>query len=86
MKKTFIMIPLMAAVIGLTGCATDRNGRLESAGCDTGTNYGGAAVGAVAGAAVGSLVGAGTGNALAIGAGAVAGGVAGSQSRIGCHR
>lgn len=85
MKKTFIMIPLLAATLGLTGCATNQNGQLEAAGCNTGTNYGGAAVGALGGAAVGSLVGSGTGNALAIGAGAVAGGVAGSKSRIGCR-
>lgn len=85
MKKTLIMIPLFAATIGLTGCATAPDGRLQAAGCDTGTNYAGAAVGAVAGGAVGSLIGSGTGNALAVGAGAVAGGVAGSKSRIGCR-
>lgn len=82
MKK--LLIPVVMA-IALTGCATAPDGHLESAGCDTGTNLGGAAVGALGGAAVGSLVGAGTGNALAIGAGAVAGGYAGSKSRIGCR-
>lgn len=84
MKKTFIMIPLLAASFALTGCATGPDGRIQSAGCDTGTNYGGAAVGALGGAAVGSLIGAGTGNVVATAAGAVAGGVAGSKSRIGC--
>lgn len=84
MKKLFL-IPIVSITLALGGCATAPDGRLESAGCDTGTNYGGAALGAVGGAAVGSLVGAGTGNALAIGAGAVAGGVAGSKSRIGCR-
>lgn len=83
MKKLLLLLPI--TIFALSGCATTPDGRLESAGCDTGTNYGGAAVGAIGGAAVGSLVGAGTGNVLAIGAGAIAGGAAGSKSRIGCR-
>lgn len=67
----------------LAGCATGPDGRLHSE-CRNGTNYGAAAVGAVGGAAVGSLIGAGTGNAIATGVGAVAGGVAGAKSNIGC--
>jgi uncharacterized protein YcfJ len=85
MKKTLMMIPLISASLFLAGCSTTPDGRVQSAGCDTGTNYGAAAVGALGGAAVGSLIGSGTGNALAIGAGAVAGGVAGSKSRVGCR-
>lgn len=81
--KKFIIPALM--VIALSGCATDRHGRVESAGCDTGTNLGGAAVGALGGAAVGSLIGGGTGNVIATATGAVAGGYAGSKSRIGCR-
>lgn len=82
MKK--FLIPALL-VVALSGCATAPDGRLESAGCDTGTNIGGAAVGALGGAAVGSLIGAGTGNVIAIATGAVAGGIAGSKSRIGCR-
>ena len=82
--KKLLTIGAVAGLLALTGCATYPDGSVHSAGCNTGTNYGGAAVGALGGAAVGSLIGSGTGNVLAIGAGAVAGGVAGSRSRIGC--
>lgn len=79
-----ITLAAMAGAITLAGCATDPNGRVHSK-CENGTNYGGAVVGALGGAAVGSLIGSGTGNVLATGAGAVAGGVAGSQTNIGCR-
>jgi hypothetical protein len=79
---------LTASIIGLTlimsGCATNNRGQVESVGCDTDTNLGGAAIGAVGGALVGSLIGGGTGNTLATIAGAGAGGYAGSKTRIGC--
>lgn len=82
MKK--LLIPILL-VLALSGCATDQYGRTESAGCDTGTNLGGAALGALGGAVVGSFIGGGTGNVLATVGGAAAGGYAGSQSRIGCR-
>ena len=78
------LIPVVM-VVALTGCATGPDGRVRSAGCDTQTNIGGAAIGALGGAVVGSFVGAGTGNVLATVGGAAAGGYAGSQSRIGCR-
>ena len=81
--KNFLIPALI--IVALTGCATGPDGRLESAGCNTGTNLGGAAVGAIGGAAVGSLIGGGTGNVLATVGGAAAGGYAGSKSRIGCR-
>lgn len=85
MKKSLSILAIPLFALALTGCATTPDGHVESVGCDTGTNYGGAAVGAVAGGAVGSLIGAGTGNVAAIAAGAAAGGYAGSKSRIGCR-
>lgn len=82
MKK--ILIPALI-ILSLSGCATAPDGRLESLGCGTGTNIGGAAIGALGGAAVGSLIGAGTGNTIATATGAVAGGYMGSKSKIGCR-
>lgn len=82
--KKLLTICAAVGVLALTGCTTYPDGTVRSAGCDTGTNYGGAAIGAVGGAAVGSLIGAGTGNVLATVGGAAAGGYAGSKSRIGC--
>lgn len=82
MKK--LLIPALLVLV-LSGCTTNRYGEYESAGCDTNTNLGGAALGALGGAAIGSLIGGGTGNVLATVGGAAAGGYAGSQSRIGCR-
>lgn len=83
MKKV-ILSCLVATTMVLAGCTTYPDGSVRSAGCGTGTNYGGAAVGALGGAAVGSLIGGGTGNVLATVGGAAAGGYAGSKSNIGC--
>lgn len=82
--KKLLSICAAVGVLALTGCATYPDGSVHSAGCGTGTNYGGAALGAIGGAAVGSLIGAGTGNVLATVGGAAAGGYAGSKTRIGC--
>ncbi len=84
MKTKLLSILCASTLLVLAGCATGPDGRMRSAGCDTGTNYGGAALGALGGAAVGSLIGAGTGNTIATVGGAVAGGVVGSKTRIGC--
>ena len=83
--KKLIIIGAAVAAMGLAGCTTAPNGQVRSAGCGTGTNYGGAAVGAVGGALVGSLIGGGTGNTLATIGGAAAGGYAGSKTDIGCR-
>lgn len=82
--KTILTALSVAGLVLITGCTTTPDGRIRSAGCETGTNYGGAAAGALGGAAVGSLIGGGTGNVLATVGGAAAGGYAGSKSRIGC--
>lgn len=83
MKKIILSLTFISA-IALAGCTTNRYGEVESAGCDTNTNLGGAALGAVGGAVVGSFIGGGTGNTLATLGGAAAGGYAGSKSNIGC--
>lgn len=83
--KNFLLVMAIVGTISIAGCTTNRYGQVESAGCDTGTNYGGAAVGAVGGALVGSLIGGGTGNTLATIGGAAAGGYAGSKTNIGCR-
>lgn len=83
MKKILITLTLCSTVF-LTACTTNQHGQVHSAGCDTGTNYGGAALGAVGGALVGSLIGGGSGNTIATVGGAALGGVAGSQTKIGC--
>lgn len=83
MKKLLLAVTVCSAML-LSACTTNRYGEIESAGCDTGTNYGGAAIGAVGGALVGSLIGGGTGNTLATIGGAAAGGYAGSKTNIGC--
>jgi len=84
MKKSLLTITLASGLMILSGCTTAPDGSIRSAGCDTGTNYGGAAIGAIAGGALGSLVGGGAGNTLATVGGAALGGVAGSRTRIGC--
>lgn len=71
--------------LGLAGCTTTPTGQVKSK-CENGTNYGGAAVGAIGGALVGSMIGKGTGNTLATIGGAAAGGYAGSQTDIGCAK
>jgi len=84
MKKTILSTVVIAGTLLLTGCSTDQYGRTTAMGCDTGTNYGAAAVGAVAGGLLGNAVGSGSGKVIATGAGAAIGGVAGSRSRVGC--
>ena len=83
--KKLLILGAVVAMVGLSGCTTYPDGSVRSAGCGTGTNYGGAAVGAIGGALVGSLIGGGTGNTLATVGGAAAGGYAGSQTNIGCR-
>lgn len=82
--KKILFSCIIATTVILAGCTTTPDGSVKSAGCGTGTNYGGAAIGALGGAAVGSLIGGGTGNVLATVGGAAAGGYAGSKSNIGC--
>jgi outer membrane lipoprotein SlyB len=82
MKKTILALSVLGVV--LAGCTTYPDGSVHAMGCDRGTNYAGAGVGAVAGGLLGSVVGGGTGRLLATGAGAAVGGVVGSQSHIGC--
>lgn len=84
MKKAIMISSMALSVLLLSACTTGPDGRTRAAGCDTGTNYVGAGLGALAGGAVGSLVGGGTGRVIATGAGAAIGGVAGSKSRVGC--
>lgn len=84
MKKMILSLTVVSA-IALAGCTTNRHGQVESVGCDTDTNWGGAALGALGGAAVGSLIGGGTGNTIATIGGAAAGGYAGSKTNIGCN-
>lgn len=83
MKKVLTILAILSFG-ALAGCTTAPNGQMKSAGCGTGTNYGGAALGAIGGAAVGSLIGGGTGNTIATIGGAAAGGYAGSKTNIGC--
>lgn len=83
MKKILTFCSLSALLV-LGGCATYPDGSVHSAGCGTGTNYGGAAVGAVAGGLLGSAIGNGSGQAIATGVGAAGGAVLGSRSNIGC--
>ena len=82
--KKILTICAAVSLLALGGCTTYPDGRVRSAGCGTGTNYGGAALGAIGGAAVGSLIGGGTGNTIATIGGAAAGGYAGSKTNIGC--
>lgn len=82
--KKILTICAAVGILALGGCATYPDGTLRSAGCGTGTNYGGAALGAIGGAAVGSLIGGGTGNTIATIGGAAAGGYVGSKTNIGC--
>lgn len=84
MKKLLISTTLLLT-LALTGCASGDMTRANREGCNNGTSYGGAALGALGGAAVGSLIGAGTGNTLATIGGAVAGGYAGSKTGVGCN-
>ena len=84
MKKTLTSLTLIS-VLMLAGCASGDIQRVNKDGCNNGTSYGGAALGALGGAAVGSLIGGGTGNTLATVGGAVAGGYAGSKTGVGCN-
>jgi hypothetical protein len=84
MKKAIMVSTAALSALLLSGCVTGADGRTRAAGCDTGTNYVGAGLGALAGGAVGSLVGGGTGQVIATGAGAGIGAIAGSKTRVGC--
>lgn len=82
--KRLLVLGAVVVSLGLAGCTTTPSGQIRS-NCQNGTNYGGAAVGAIGGALVGSLIGGGTGNTLATIGGAAAGGYAGSQTNVGCR-
>lgn len=84
MKAKIAILSTALGMLVLSGCTTGYDGRMRAAGCDTGTNYVGAGLGALAGGAAGSLIGGGTGQVIATGAGAAIGGVAGSKTRVGC--
>lgn len=72
--KKLLMISAVIASVGLTACATDRNGNSTIGKQDIG-----AVTGAVLGGLAGSQMGKGSGQLWATGAGAVLGGLMGSE-------
>jgi outer membrane lipoprotein SlyB len=94
-RKIFRGAALAAVCVAMTACASprgqntaqyDQYGNYRGNGnpdCANGTNYGAAALGAVAGGLLGSTVGGGTGRIVAAGAGAATGAVVGNN--LGCR-
>lgn len=87
--KKLASVSLLGSLLALGGCATtDQYGRtvtVNQEGCERGTSYGGAALGAIAGGLLGSAVGGGSGRTVATVAGAAGGAYVGSRSDVGCE-
>lgn len=80
-----LTVTLIISLTSLSGCSVLNSMDEKLAqGCSSGTNYTGAALGAIGGAVVGYFIGKGTGNTLATVGGAAAGGYAGANSNVGC--